>query len=83
MDGERLTREIDTQEHDGQALGADLVGEDLGGVADEHARPGEVVEEVVNVDHSDDSFARGCGLGHGVACGADSPDNEGDEHAGC
>lgn len=44
--------EVDHEEHDGEALGTDVVWEDLDAVADEHARPSHVVEEVIDVDHS-------------------------------
>lgn len=54
---EGFTRKVDAEEHDCQTLGTDLVWQDLSGVADQKTRPGQVVEEIVDVDHADDCFS--------------------------
>lgn len=45
-------RDIDHQEHDSQALGADSVRQDLDGVAHKHAGPCDVVEKVIDVNEA-------------------------------
>lgn len=65
--------DIDGQEHDGETLGTDRVRENLSGVAYEETRPGQVVEEVVDEDDSDNGLTSRVCLGGGVTTGGNSP----------
>jgi len=74
---------VDREPDNRHALCADVVGQDLDRVADKQPRPRQVVECVVDIDHADDAVCRRLVPGDGVAGGADGPDDEGGEHAGC
>lgn len=74
---------VDGEPDDAHALGADVVRQDLDGVADQQAGPGHVVADVVQEDHEDDGVAHlvvGAAL-NVEAGGADGPDDEAKHHA--
>jgi len=73
---------VDHEEDDGHALGADVVGQDLDRVADQQAGPGQVVEDVVDEDHGDDTLACARVALDLRGPGQRSPDDKGQEHAG-
>lgn len=68
--------------HDEQALGAELVGQDLDGVADEQAGPGHGVHDVEDPDEGDHGVVGARGAVLLVQGGGERPEDEGDEHAG-
>ena len=72
--------QVDTQEHDGDALGADAVGQDLDTVADQQSRPGRVVEDVVDEDEGNLGVGGGWDGGLDELGGADGPRAERHEH---
>jgi hypothetical protein len=53
-------RDVNHGKHVAHALGTDRVGQNLDGVADKEARPGRVVEGVIQEDHSDDGATIAC-----------------------
>ena len=59
-----------------------LYGENLGSVADEHAGPGTVVEEIVDEDHAKYSLCCGVATVFHVLRGTDGPNDEGAHHTG-
>lgn len=75
------TGSINAEPHHRHALGADAIRQDFHRVADEETRPRKVVKHVVQVDHGDDGVGSGRGMVDIVACGADRPHDERDEHA--
>lgn len=74
-------RDIDSEERDRKTLGANVVRQDLHTVADQKTRPGEIIGEVVDVDHGDDAVCGRLGSRNGISCRADGPDDESDEHS--
>lgn len=43
--GKMLTGKIDGEENNSHSLGADVIGENLDGVANKETRPGDIVED--------------------------------------
>lgn len=49
--------QVNAEEHDGETLGSDVVGEDFGRISEKETGPGAVVGEIVQEDHGDDSVS--------------------------
>jgi hypothetical protein len=74
---------VDHQEHESHALGANAVGQDFGRVTHKKTRPGQVVEAVVEENHGHHSVCSTLvGIVHAVRSRATGPDDENNEHAG-
>lgn len=71
--------DADVENH--ETLGAQLVGQDLDGVADEEARPGQRVHDVEDPDEDDHGVAGTLHLVLLVEGRSQGPEDEGDEHA--
>lgn len=74
---------LDGDVHEHHALGAQLEGQDLEGVGDEHAGEADVVEDAEEPDE-DELGPAGGGVAHArvlVEGAADGPAGEGDDHA--
>lgn len=74
--------DLDGQVHDEDTLGAELVGEDLDGVGDEEARPGEGVGDAVQPDEDDVGVADADDVLGGVLLAGDGGADEEEQHAG-
>lgn len=72
---------IDHGEHVAHSLGADAERQDLDGVPDEQTRPGDIVESVVQENHSNDCASIALLLRGIVAFGANCPYDEAKRHA--
>lgn len=72
---------LDGQVHDHETLGAELVGEDLDGVADEETGPGERVHDAEDPDEEDHGLVGTGGLLGVPESRADGPEDKGAEHA--
>ena len=79
--GEKPTRKVDAKENDRHALGADVVRQNLDCVTNQEARPSQVVEDVVDEYHGNHSVRSRFVALDGELRGADSPDDEGAQHA--
>lgn len=73
---------LDEDVHDHETLGAEAVGENLNGVADEETGPGERVEDAKDPDEEDHGLVGALGLLLVVESRSESPEDEGAEHAG-
>jgi hypothetical protein len=74
---------VDHQEHESHALGANAVGQDFCRVTHKKTRPGQVVEAVVEENHGHHSVCSTLvGVVHAVRSRATGPDDENNEHAG-
>lgn len=72
---------LDDEVDEHETLGTQLVGQDLDGVADEETGPGEGVEEAEEPDEEDHGVVGAWGAVLLVQTGAESPEDEGHEHA--
>ncbi len=72
---------LDRQVHDHEALGAELVGQDLNGVADEETGPSEGIEDAEDPNEEEHGVVGTLGLLLLVKRGGESPEDEGTEHA--
>jgi hypothetical protein len=74
---------VDHQEHESHALGADAVGQDFCRVTHKKTRPGQVVEAVVEEDHGYHGVCSALvGVVNAVRGRATGPDDEHNKHAG-
>lgn len=71
---------LDPDVHDHETLGTELVRQDLNGVADEQARPGEGVKDAENPDEEDHGVVCARGLLLVVETRGQGPEDEGAEH---
>lgn len=74
-------RNLDEEIHQHQPLCAQLVRHDLHRVADQQARPGDVVEDAVQEDEEDDRLAGREVVVEVVHGRTGRPQDEADEHA--
>lgn len=72
---------LDRQIHDHETLGAQVVRQDLDGVSDEQARPGERVEDAEDPDEDDHGVPAALGALVLVQAGAERPEDKGHQHA--
>lgn len=73
---------LDEDVHDHETLGAEAVGENLNGVADEETGPGERVEDAKDPDEEDHGLVGAGGLLLVVERRGQSPEDESAKHAG-
>jgi hypothetical protein len=74
---------VDHQEHESHALGANAVGQNLCRVTHKKTRPGQVVEAVVEENHGHHGVCSTfVGVVHAVRGRAPGPDDEHNKHAG-
>lgn len=71
---------LDATLDDEKTLGAELVGEDLDGVANEETGPGHVVHDVEDPDEDDHGVVGSGGVLLLVEGGGEGPEDEGAEH---
>ena len=76
-------RNVHHQEHKCHALCTNVVRQNFGRVRDKHARPGQVVEDVVDVNHSDYGIALSLDSSLRELSSASGPDDESCKHARC
>jgi len=73
---------LDENVHDHETLGAEPVGENLNGVADEETGPGERVEDAKDPDEEDHGLVGAGGLLLVVQSRSEGPEDESAKHAG-